>query len=303
MEKNESYLLKKDLKREFIKKENGITIVALVITIIILLILATVSLNLTIGNNGIITKAKEATRLQEIATLKEQIQMRILDKEMEKTQAITQEEIEQILLDYGTVNKNEDGTIKSLTPTGKDYEIAYEEIYTGTTVSDGNNTGTGNDENEDTITLTKEEYNNIIERLDALDGGGKSSVSIGDVSKNVNDISNNLPSFNKISRSETFTTSTTCAYTGHSITIPANSYFSITCSGIYNRGEPQNISFSPSDTELTGAYGVSAGKGYASASCSWNAYTESQIVIYIWAQYSNSSVNGLHIDGYYITFP
>lgn len=41
------------------KKQNGITLVALVVTIVVLLILAGVSLSLVLGNNGIITKAKE----------------------------------------------------------------------------------------------------------------------------------------------------------------------------------------------------------------------------------------------------
>lgn len=40
------------------KTKDGITLIALVITIIILIILAGVSLNLILGNNGIITKAK-----------------------------------------------------------------------------------------------------------------------------------------------------------------------------------------------------------------------------------------------------
>ena len=44
------------------KNEKGITLVALVVTIIILLILASVSINLTLGDNGIIIKAKEAKR-------------------------------------------------------------------------------------------------------------------------------------------------------------------------------------------------------------------------------------------------
>ena len=41
------------------RSERGITLVALVVTIIVLLILAGVSINLVIGNNGIITKSKE----------------------------------------------------------------------------------------------------------------------------------------------------------------------------------------------------------------------------------------------------
>ena len=42
------------------RKNKGITIVALVVTIVVLLILAGVSINLVLGNNGIIAKAKDA---------------------------------------------------------------------------------------------------------------------------------------------------------------------------------------------------------------------------------------------------
>lgn len=44
------------------KKENGITLVALVVTIVVLLILAGVSISLVLGNNGIITKARDAKK-------------------------------------------------------------------------------------------------------------------------------------------------------------------------------------------------------------------------------------------------
>ena len=42
------------------KKEEGITLVALVVTIIILIILAGISLNMILGENGIIGKTKTA---------------------------------------------------------------------------------------------------------------------------------------------------------------------------------------------------------------------------------------------------
>ena len=42
------------------KKNKGITLVALVVTIVVLLILSGVSINLVLGNNGIIAKAKDA---------------------------------------------------------------------------------------------------------------------------------------------------------------------------------------------------------------------------------------------------
>ena len=47
------------------KNNKGITIVALVVTIVVLLILAGVSINLALGNNGIIVKAREAQKNQQ----------------------------------------------------------------------------------------------------------------------------------------------------------------------------------------------------------------------------------------------
>ena len=44
----------------FIKKTKGITLIALVVTIVVLLILAGVSINMVLGQNGIVTKAQEA---------------------------------------------------------------------------------------------------------------------------------------------------------------------------------------------------------------------------------------------------
>lgn len=49
------------------RKENGITLIALVITIIILIILAGISIGMLVGDNGIITKAKQAKQDTEVA--------------------------------------------------------------------------------------------------------------------------------------------------------------------------------------------------------------------------------------------
>ena len=56
-------------------KENGITLIALVITIVVLLILAGISLNLVLGENGIVTKAKDAREQTIIGHEKEQINL------------------------------------------------------------------------------------------------------------------------------------------------------------------------------------------------------------------------------------
>ena len=55
------------------KKSNGITLVALVVTIVVLLILAGVSINLVLGENGLITQAKEAKRKTEEATKEDMV--------------------------------------------------------------------------------------------------------------------------------------------------------------------------------------------------------------------------------------
>ena len=49
------------------KEENGITLIALVITIIVLLILASVSIAMLTGNNGILTQAKLAKENTQVA--------------------------------------------------------------------------------------------------------------------------------------------------------------------------------------------------------------------------------------------
>ena len=61
-------------KKCFGKKQNAITLIALVISIIIMLILAGVSLNATIGENGVLTQAKNAKIAQEDAVWDEDAQ-------------------------------------------------------------------------------------------------------------------------------------------------------------------------------------------------------------------------------------
>ena len=60
MKKKEKGGAKEDMKKENSKK--GITLIALIITIIVLLILAGITINLTIGQDGILKRAEEAGR-------------------------------------------------------------------------------------------------------------------------------------------------------------------------------------------------------------------------------------------------
>ena len=57
------------------RKQKGITLVALVITIIVLLLLAGVTISLLVGENGIITKAKVGGNRTQQAQEKEKIEL------------------------------------------------------------------------------------------------------------------------------------------------------------------------------------------------------------------------------------
>ena len=90
-------------------KEAGITLIALVVTIIVLIILAGVSMNLVLGDNGIVSKAKqarenfqkateeEATKLNELGNLSDIIN----DNDFNKEYYVEEEEGVYILLKTG----------------------------------------------------------------------------------------------------------------------------------------------------------------------------------------------------------
>ena len=63
------------MEKNYAKKQKGITLVALVVTIVILLILSGISLNIVLGNNGIITKAQEAKITDNHSTVYEAMQL------------------------------------------------------------------------------------------------------------------------------------------------------------------------------------------------------------------------------------
>ena len=71
----------------------GITLIALVVTIIVLLILASVAISLTIGSNGIFTRAGNATEKYEEASINEQKEMNqvtdVLDNYIRKVEGVT----------------------------------------------------------------------------------------------------------------------------------------------------------------------------------------------------------------------
>lgn len=73
------------------RQNSGITLVALVVTIVILLILAGVSINLVVGNNGIITQAKKAREETNKSIENEMAQLNKLANDLEAAEKVDYE--------------------------------------------------------------------------------------------------------------------------------------------------------------------------------------------------------------------
>ncbi len=123
-------------KDTVMKRSQGITLVALVITIILLLILAGISIALTIGPNGIFNKAKEAKIEQELANIKESIVLELLDAEAElslKGKILEREQVKEIVSAYGELQADED----TLKIRNSEAEIKISELYKSQFLEDG----------------------------------------------------------------------------------------------------------------------------------------------------------------------
>ena len=132
------------------KKNNGITLVALVITIVILLILAGISIS-ALSNTGIFQKAKEAKQKSDDATVDQNTKLDEYEKELDQ------------YLPQKLIDKVNDGTIKvgdyiSYTPDGASTENILQELATYS----------GSENENTTSTLTQESLNWRV--LDVKDG-------------------------------------------------------------------------------------------------------------------------------------
>ena len=111
-------------------KERGITLIALVVTIVVLLILAGVSINLVLGNNGIISKAKESRTETRMSQIDEQVKLAIGDAYADGIGSITDSGLKLALnnrLGEGTYDISGDETTGwkvTVKETGKTYDIA-----------------------------------------------------------------------------------------------------------------------------------------------------------------------------------
>ena len=85
--------------KKILKMEKGITMVALVVTIVVLLILASITLATLSGDNGIIDKAKQSKEETEIAQWEEKIDAAIIDAEKKHQNPTLDDIIDELLKD------------------------------------------------------------------------------------------------------------------------------------------------------------------------------------------------------------
>ena len=103
------------------KKEKGITLIALVVTIIVLLILAGISIGAITGDNGIINQAKNAKDDTQRSQWEEQIDVAIIDAESKNKNPTMEDVIEELknknVIDKDNQVNEETGAITTNDPT------------------------------------------------------------------------------------------------------------------------------------------------------------------------------------------
>ena len=121
----------KKVRKSTIKSEKAITLVALVVTIIVLLVLAGVAISLSIGNNGIISRGELSVEGNKLASYKEKLEMYKAEKIMEDKNFVEESlSAGKNTLEYNT-KKESGGTILNIIPELNEKYIDKLEIIKG----------------------------------------------------------------------------------------------------------------------------------------------------------------------------
>ena len=111
---------------------SGITLIALVVTIVVMLVLAGVSINLLTGDNGVITKAKIAKEAQVLSNYQENMNLFATDKGIESSDfAITSLTAYKNKLYYNTKHADDESGIEEVLGNVDDKYIEKMEIING----------------------------------------------------------------------------------------------------------------------------------------------------------------------------
>lgn len=107
--------------------QNGITLISLVITVIVLITLGAITLSILLGQDGLINKAMKSKEATEAGNIKEQIILKLVDK---LDTDISEKDIEEIFNQYGEVGYDDRGRVKELI-LGNGFKIAVSDVWKG----------------------------------------------------------------------------------------------------------------------------------------------------------------------------
>ena len=135
--------------KETLKRNKGITLIALVVTIIVLLILAGISINMLTGQNGILNRAAEAKEKTGTTQTEETVKLSVTDALTRGTGSLTDENLKAALnsnIGAGKYEISGDATSGwTVTVNGKEFKIDSTGKIGGTTSggTSGGNQGGG----------------------------------------------------------------------------------------------------------------------------------------------------------------
>ena len=118
-------MLKKEEKQHIVANEKAITLIALVVTIVILLILAGVTITMTLGQNGLFTRAREGRAAYEESEVRDDLSMLITQYTWDKASEKTDKSLGDYLKENGatSVKANADGTTLEVTYKGYTFKV------------------------------------------------------------------------------------------------------------------------------------------------------------------------------------
>ena len=130
-----------------IKQTKGITLIALVITIIVLLILAGVTITMLTGDNGILKQATNARATNDKAEFEEQVKLAVMASRVNNTASINLETLETELnkISGATITKSTEDKLPWTVKKGS-YEVTITAEGTITTNTTGKDDGKKDDE-------------------------------------------------------------------------------------------------------------------------------------------------------------
>ena len=115
-----------------LKERNGITLIALVITIIVLLILAGVSIAMLTGQNGILTQAQSAKTTTENKSAEEKVKLAVMSaRTRSETASLELDKLKEEIANQGGTATNNEFPL-SVTIDGKTFTIASTGVVTAT---------------------------------------------------------------------------------------------------------------------------------------------------------------------------